>query len=48
MTGSSTAAPDKPQWNFYPTVSVDGRYIVLHISLGTMNKNLFFVRNLEG
>ncbi len=38
--------PDKPEWNFYPIVSDDDRYLVLHISLGTMNKNLLFVRDL--
>ncbi|CAA9559961.1 MAG: Prolyl endopeptidase [uncultured Truepera sp.] len=38
--------PDKPEWNFYPMLSDDDRYLVLHVSLGTMNKNLLFVREL--
>ena len=38
--------PDKPDWSFYPVVSDDDRYLVLHITLGTLNKNLLFVREL--
>ena len=38
--------PDKPEWSFYPIVSDDDRYLILHIGLGTLNKNLLFVREL--
>lgn len=40
------SCPDKPEWSFYPTISDDDRYLVLHIALGTLNKNLLFVREL--
>ncbi len=38
--------PDRPDWSFYPTVSDDDRYLILHIGLGTLHKNLLFVREL--
>ena len=38
--------PDRPDWSFYPTISDDDRYLILHIGLGTLNKNLLFVREL--
>jgi prolyl oligopeptidase len=38
--------PDEPQWSFYPTVSNDDRYLILHVTKDTLNKNLLFVREL--
>lgn len=38
--------PDRPDWSFYPTISDDDRYLILHIGLGTLHKNLLFVREL--
>ena len=38
--------PDRPEWSFYPIVSDDDRYLILHIGLGTLNKNLLFIREL--
>jgi len=40
--------PDKPEWSFYPVVSDDDRYLILHVSHGTLSKNLLFVRELGG
>ena len=38
--------PDKPEWMFSPRVSDDDRYLILYVGLGTLNKNLLFVREL--
>ncbi len=38
--------PDQPEWSFHPILSDDDRYLVLHISLGTLRKNLLFIREL--
>lgn len=38
--------PEEPEWSFYPFVSDDDRYLVLHVMKGTLNKNLLFVREL--
>lgn len=40
--------PDEPEWSFDPTVSDDERYLVLMISVGTLQKSLLFVQDLEG
>ncbi len=40
--------PDRPEWSFYPVVSDDDRYLVLHITQGTLRKNLLFVHELGG
>lgn len=40
--------PDKPEWNFYPILSDNDRYLILHIGLGTLRKNLLFYRELTG
>ena len=41
------ARPDKPKWMFHPTVSDDGRYLVLHITRSTEQRNLVYWRDLE-
>ncbi len=38
--------PDKPEWMFSPRVSDDDRYLVLSVGLGTLSKNLLFIREL--
>jgi prolyl oligopeptidase len=38
--------PDHPDWSFHPTVSEDGRYLVITISVGTNNKYRIVYRDL--
>ncbi|MGC9469859.1 MAG: prolyl oligopeptidase family serine peptidase [Anaerolineae bacterium] len=39
--------PDHPKWGFYPVVTEDGAYLVLHVSEGTDRRNRIFYRRLE-
>jgi prolyl oligopeptidase len=38
--------PDQPEWMFSPSVTDDGRYLVLHVSHGTDPRNRVFVADL--
>lgn len=38
---------DQPDWGFGPTVSDDGRYLLISVWRGTENKNLVFLKSLE-
>lgn len=42
------ARPDQPEWGFSPTVTEDGRYLVLHVWHGTDRRNRVFYADLEG
>ncbi len=39
--------PDHPEWSFAPTVSDDGRWLVISVGRGTDPKNLVFLRDLS-
>ncbi len=39
--------PDHPEWSFSPTVSDDGRWLVISVGRGTDPKNLVFLRDLS-
>jgi prolyl oligopeptidase len=39
--------PDQKEWFFGPTVSDDGRYLVLHVSQGTDRRNRIYFRDLQ-
>jgi prolyl oligopeptidase len=39
--------PDQTRWGFDPTVTDDGRYLILHVSAGTDRRNRIFYRELE-
>ncbi len=39
--------PDHPEWSFGPTVSDDGRWLVISVGLGTDPKNLVFLKDLS-
>jgi prolyl oligopeptidase len=39
--------PDEKEWGFEPTVSHDGRYLVLSVWRGTDTRNLLFYRDLR-
>ncbi len=39
--------PDEPKWGFRPTVSEDGRYLVVTVSVGTDDKYGVLVRDLR-
>jgi len=39
--------PDEPEWGFGPTVTEDGRYLVITISKGTDDKYRVMVKDLE-
>lgn len=41
------ARPDEPQWGFSPTVTEDGRYLVIENWKGTQPKTQVFVRDLQ-
>lgn len=41
------ARPDQPKWMFQPKLSDDGRYLVLHVSRSTEQRNLVYYRDLE-
>jgi prolyl oligopeptidase len=41
------ARPDQPQWGFAPSLSEDGRYLVLHITHGTDPNNRIYVMDLR-
>lgn len=41
------ARPDEPEWMFSPSVTDDGRYLVLHVSHGTDPRNRVFYADLE-
>jgi prolyl oligopeptidase len=41
------ARPDHKEWSFHPTVSEDGRWLVISVSRGADPKNLVFVRDLR-
>jgi hypothetical protein len=41
------ARPDEPEWMFSPSVTEDGRYLVLHVSHGTDPRNRVFYADLE-
>jgi prolyl oligopeptidase len=38
--------PDQPHWMFAPTVSDDGRYLILQIETGDAGKNILFYQDL--
>jgi prolyl oligopeptidase len=40
------ARPDQPEWMFSPSVTEDGRYLVLHVSHGTDPRNRLFYADL--
>ncbi len=40
--------PDHPNWGFDPTVTDDGRYLILHVSEGTDRRNRVFYKEIEG
>ncbi len=40
------ARPDQPQWTFNPTVTEDGRYLVISVTKGTDRKHRIIVRDL--
>ncbi len=39
--------PDHPDWSFWPAVSEDGKYLVLHSSVGTDSRYRIFYRDLS-
>lgn len=39
--------PDQPEWMFSPSITDDGRYLVLHISHGTDPRNRVYYADLE-
>ncbi len=39
--------PDQKEWNFQPRVSDDGRYLILHVSQGTDERNRIFYKDLQ-
>ncbi|MGH7163192.1 MAG: prolyl oligopeptidase family serine peptidase [Planctomycetota bacterium] len=39
--------PDQKEWGFDPTVTLDGRYLVLHVWRGSANKNAIFYKDAE-
>lgn len=39
--------PDQKEWTFYPVVTEDGRYVIIHVSAGTDPKNLVFYKDLS-
>jgi hypothetical protein len=39
--------PDHPKWGFGPSVSEDGRYLIVSVWKGTGEKNLVFYRDLK-
>ena len=41
------ARPDEPKWMFHPELSDDGRYLVLHVSRSTEQRNLVYYCDLE-
>jgi len=41
------ARPDQPQWTFNPTVTEDGRYLVIAVTKGTDRKHRIIVRDLS-
>jgi prolyl oligopeptidase len=41
------AAPEHPEWAFFPTLTDDGRYLVIAISSGAGNKNRVVCRDLS-
>ncbi|WP_246112517.1 prolyl oligopeptidase family serine peptidase [Allorhodopirellula solitaria] len=41
------ARPDEPQWGFAPTVTEDGRYLIIENWKGTQPKTQVFVRDLQ-
>jgi prolyl oligopeptidase len=41
------ARPDQPEWMFSPSVTDDGRYLVLHVSHGTDPRNRVFYADLD-
>jgi prolyl oligopeptidase len=40
--------PDQKEWGFDPTVSEDGRYLILHVWQGTDERNRVFYADLSG
>lgn len=39
--------PDQPGWGFSPTVTDDGRYLIIHVWQGTDTRNLVFYQDLS-
>ena len=39
--------PDHPEWGFWPAVTEDGKYLVLHTSIGTDARYRIFYRDLS-
>ncbi|WP_204103896.1 MULTISPECIES: prolyl oligopeptidase family serine peptidase [Spirulina sp. CCY15215] len=39
--------PDRKEWGFSADVTEDGRYLIIHIRLGTDPRNLIFYKDLE-
>jgi prolyl oligopeptidase len=42
------ARPDEPEWGFSPSVTDDGRYLVVHVWQGTDPRNRVYLADLEG
>lgn len=40
--------PDQPEWGFDPTVTEDGRWLIIHVWQGTDHRNRVFVAELGG
>ena len=40
--------PDHPKWGFDPTVTDDGRYLILHVWEGTDRRNRVFYKEIDG
>jgi prolyl oligopeptidase len=41
------ARPDEPEWGFSPSVTDDGRYLVVHVWQGTDPRNRIYLANLD-
>jgi prolyl oligopeptidase len=39
--------PDRPEWGFHGHVTEDGRYLIIHVRLGTDSRNLLFYKDLR-
>jgi prolyl oligopeptidase len=39
--------PDNPDWVFYPQVSEDGRYLIIHASVGTRRETAIYYQDLQ-
>lgn len=41
------ARPDQPKWGFAPSVTEDGRYLVISVYQGTDNRNMLLIKDLD-